>query len=185
MAIAGMLKGLVEKLQGGSFTEPPEGIAEGIRKRLGEGEEVHFTLLNWRAMHKAPTFTDSNTYFSSWFILTNKRIIIARNSSELKTFREIHLHGITDVHYELDRSEPRVTITTPGNVDKIEFQRRTAGRASELEGLLKTVITEARRTAPVAVEAEIVLCGGCGSGIPKTSRFCPECGVRIVLRDSV
>jgi len=128
VAIAGMLKGLVEKLQGGSFTEPPEGIAEGIRKRLGEGEEVHFTLLNWRAMHKAPTFTDSNTYFSSWFILTNKRIIIARNSSELKTFREIHLHGITDVHYELDRSEPRVTITTPGNVDKIEFQRLRGAR---------------------------------------------------------
>ncbi|HML96339.1 MAG TPA: PH domain-containing protein [Thermodesulfobacteriota bacterium] len=185
MAIAGVFKGLVEKLQGGSFTEPPDGIAEGLRKRLGEGEEVLFTLLNWRAMRKAPTFTDSNTYFSSWFILTAKRIIIARNSSELKTFREIPLNGITDIHYELDRSEPRVTITTPGNVDKIEFQKRAAGHASELEGLLKAVIAEARRSAPVAAEGEIVLCGGCGSGIPKTSRFCPECGVRIILRDSV
>ncbi|MCL4246071.1 MAG: PH domain-containing protein [Candidatus Dadabacteria bacterium] len=185
MAIAGVLKGLVEKLQGGSFTELPPGIAEGLRKRLGEGEDVHFTLLNWRAMHKAPTFTDSNTYFSSWFVLTTKRIIIARNSSELKTFREIPLNGITDIHYELDRREPRVTITTPGNVDKIEFQKRAAGHAAELEGLLKTAISEARRTAPVAVETEIVLCGGCGSGIPRTSRFCPECGVRVIIRDGV
>lgn len=185
MAIAEVLKGLVEKLQGGSFTEPPAGIADGIRKRLGEGEEIHFKLLNWRAMHKAPTFIDSNTYFSSWFIVTTKRIIIARNSSELKTFREIPLHGITDIHYELDRREPRVTITTPGHVDKIEFQKRAAGHTAELEELLKMVIAEARRTAPAAAEVEIVLCGGCASRIPRTSRFCPECGVRVIIRDGI
>ncbi|MCC6712555.1 MAG: PH domain-containing protein [Candidatus Dadabacteria bacterium] len=185
MAIAGVLKGLVEKLQGGSFTEPPDGIAEGVRKRLGEGEEIRFTLLNWRAMHKAPTFTDSNTYFRSWFILTTRRIIIARNSSELKTFREIPLNGVTDIHYELDRGEPRVTITTPGNVDKIEFPKRAAGHTAELEELLASAIAEARSAAPVTAEARIVLCGGCGSRIPGTSRFCPECGVRIILRDSI
>jgi len=184
VAISGVLKGLVEKLQGGSFTELPGSIAEGLRKRLDEGEKVHFTLLNWRAIHKAPNFTDSNTYFSSWFILTASRIIIARNSSELKMFREIPLNGITSIHYELDRSEPRMTITTPGNVDKIEFQKKASAHTPELEELLKTVIAEARRAAPVSAAAGIVLCGGCGNGIPKSSRFCPECGVRVIIGEN-
>ncbi len=181
MAISGVLKDLVEKLQGGSFTELPDGIAEGLRRRLADGEKVHFTLLNWRAIHKAPSFTDSNTYFSSWFILTAARIIIARNASELKMFREIPLNSITSIHYELDRREPRMTITTPGNVDIIEFQKKAAAHTPGLEELLKTAIADARRAAPVVAEVNIVLCGGCGSGIPKSSRFCPECGVRIII----
>ena len=185
MAISGVLKGLVEKLQGGSFTELPDSIAEGLRKRLGDGEKVHFTLLNWRAIHKAPSFTDSNTYFSSWFILTAGRIIIARNSSELKMFREIPLNAITGTHYELDRREPRMTITTPGNVDIIEFQKKAGEYISGLEELLKTAIADARSAAPVAATVEIVLCGGCGSSIPKSSRFCPECGVRVIIRDNI
>lgn len=185
MAIAGVLKGLVEKLQGGSFTELPGGIAEGLRKRLVDGEKVFFTLLNWRAIHKAPNFTDSNTYFSSWFILTTARIIIARNSSELKIFREIPLNAITSIDSELDRSEPRMTITTPGNVDKIEFQKKAAEYISRLEELLKTAIADARMAAPVIAELEIVLCGGCGSRIPKSSRFCPECGVRVIIRENI
>lgn len=185
MAIAGVLKGLVEKLQGGSFTELPGGIAEDLQKRLCDGEKVHFTLLNWRAIHKAPSFTDSNTYFSSWFILTAARIIIARNFSELKMFREIPLNAITGTHYELDRREPRMTITTPGNVDIIEFQKKAAAHTPGLEELLKTAIADARRAAPVVATAEIILCGGCGSGIPKSSRFCPECGVRVIIRESV
>ena len=180
-----MLKGLVEKLQGGSFTELPVGIAEGLRKRLGDGEKVHFTLLNWRAIHKAPSFTDSNTYLSSWFILTATRSIIARNSSELKMFREIPLNSITNIHYELDRREPRMTITTPGNADIIEFQKRAAAHTPGLEDILKTAIADSRRAAPVVAEVDIVLCGGCGSGIPKSSRFCPECGVRVIIRESV
>lgn len=173
------IRNLVGRLETRNFTEPPEGVMKGVSNNLKEDERIIFTLLDWRAIYKAPRFTDSNTFFNSWFILTNERILIAKHSSEFKRFRDIPLSGITDIYYELRNRDPRITITTPGNVDIIEFPKRAAEHTGDLEEALGRAVENARKAAPNPVDADFMHCGNCGGRILRSSHFCSECGVRI------
>ena len=78
MVILNAIKNLVSRLETRNYTELPEGIHKGLGKYLHEDETLHVTLLNFRAVYRAPRWLDSNTFFNSWFILTDRRIIIAR-----------------------------------------------------------------------------------------------------------
>ena len=91
MAIVNAIKDFMDSLVTHSYTELPERIKTGLNKYLKDDEEILVTLSNYRAVYRAPKFLDSNTFYSSWFILTNDRIVIARNSSNFKRFRDIPL----------------------------------------------------------------------------------------------
>lgn len=179
MVILNAIKNLVSRLETRNYTELPEGIQKGLGKYLNEDETPHVTLLNFRAIYRAPRWLDSNTFFNSWFILTDRRIIIARNGSVFKRFRDIPLSNITQIYYELDNTEPRITITSPGHEDIIEFSRKSSAHCSELEETLKSAIDAAMKSNPISGEGDFIFCGSCGSRILRGSHFCSECGSKL------
>ena len=169
--IAYGLQNYVNKLDNQNITELPLGIKSGLTKFLTPNEELLFTLRNFRAIYKAPRWIDSNTFFNSWFILTNRRIIIAKNSSSFKKFRDIPYNSINQIEYETGILESRFIIHSPRTVDIIEF----IGEARKhSEGLDQKI----HKTKEEAI-SDTVLCFKCESKMPKESRFCAECGEKI------
>jgi DNA-directed RNA polymerase subunit RPC12/RpoP len=162
-----------------NYTELPHGIRKGVEKYIREEESILVTLLNWRAIYRAPRFIDSNTYFNSWFILTSHRIIIARNSSVFKRFRDIPLSGISQIFYELDNTEPRISITSPGHEDIIEFPRQASHHCAKLEETVKEAVANAMDLIKNLPGGDYIYCSRCGSRIPGSNHFCSECGAKI------
>ena len=179
MAIVSTIKDLVGSLVTRNYTELPESVQIGLNKYLNDGEQIIITLLNYRAIYKAPKFIDCNTFFQSWFILTDDRIIIARNSSKFKRFRDISLTDITQIFYELDETEPKISITTPGNEDIIEFMRAGAEHCKNLDMQINLAIENAKTINSKGVNYEYILCKKCGSKVLSQSKYCSECGSRI------
>lgn len=179
MAIGSVLKSIVNGLVTSNYTEVPEKIRNGLDKYLTSNEEILLTLLNYRAIYKAPRWLDSNTFFNSWFVLTNHRIIIARNSSKFKRFRDIPLSEITQVFYELEEDEGRISITCPGKEDIIEFSKGAAPHFENLEKHLNNAHANAKEQSRMNLDPESILCTKCGSKIDSESKFCPECGARV------
>ena len=178
MALSGVLKTLVNNLVTKNYTELPETIRPGLEKYLGENENILLTLLNYRAIYKAAKWVDSNTFFNSWFILTNNRIVIARNSSKFKRFRDIPLHEITQIFYELDEDQGKISITCPAKEDIIEFSKGAQPYFEDLEIKVKEAIQNAKVNKP-ELDTETIICTKCGSKIDIESKFCPECGARV------
>lgn len=160
-------------------TELPKGIQTGLGKYLNNGEKILITLLDFRAIYKAPTFLESNTFFNSWFILTNNRIIIARNSSGFKRFRDIPLDTITQIYSELDNTDPKITINSPGNEDIIEFPKQASAHCATLEKSLRDAIENAKISHKEPGDRDFIFCPKCGSQTLKTGHFCSECGSRL------
>ena len=179
MALVSTIKDLIGSLVTQNFTELPETIHSGLINYLNEEEHIIITLLNHRAIYKAPKFIDSNTFFHSWFILTSDRIIIVRNSSGFKRFRDIRLADITQMYYELDETEPKIYITTPGNEDIIEFMRAGAEHCKNLDKLIDDAIESAKNRKTVHINDKHILCNKCGSQVLSQSKYCSECGSRM------
>jgi hypothetical protein len=172
-------KGYLNKQKAQNFTELPPGIRAGLSKYLTPDEEILLTLRNFRAIYKAPRWLDSNTFFNSWFILTNQRIIIARSSSSFKKFRDIPHHTISRAEYEAGELESRLIIHSPGTVDIIEFLREAKVYCEDLKQKVNEVLDLARKREEYPLVLDTIFCRECGNKIPRQSKFCSECGVRL------
>jgi hypothetical protein len=179
MAIVSAIKDFVGSLVTHNHSELPQRIQTGLNKYLRDDEDILLTLLDYKAIYRAPKFIDSNTYFNSWFILTNDRIIIARNSSKFKRFRDIPLLDITQIFYELDITEPKMSITTPGKEDVIEFTRAASAHCVDLDKKIDSAIENAKTRKLQAVKDDFTLCSKCGSKVLSESKYCSECGSRL------
>ena len=170
------LKDSLDRTRTKNFAELPSGIKTGLAKYLEPGEEILLTLLNFRAIYKAPTLMDSNTFFNSWLILTNSRIIIAKNSSTFNKFRDIPHSTIDQFYYETGALESTLTIHTPGSVDKIMFLSEARRYCKDLDAKVNKAIEEAKKHSGLS---DTIFCSQCRSKIPKGSKFCSECGARL------
>ncbi len=162
-----------------NFTELPQGAKNELSKYLKQDEEIIFLVRNFRAIYKAPRWIDSNTFFNSWFILTSQRIIIAKNSSSFKRFREISLDSIGEIDHEKESSDYRLTIDSPGRVDTIEFLRESNIYCEGLEQKLTEALEKARQGKVPHQTFGSVVCNECGSRVAVQSKFCSECGVKL------
>ncbi|HEX3034880.1 MAG TPA: PH domain-containing protein [Thermodesulfobacteriota bacterium] len=170
------LKGFFSKEKERNFTELPSGVKGGLAVYLKSGEEILFTLRNFRAIYKAPRWLDSNTFFNSWLILTNSRVIIAKNSSSFKRFRDIPLGEIKQIDYETGALESRLTIESPGSVDIIEFLRESKKLSEDLSRIINQALGNFRNSGQ---HISLIFCFKCGNKVPQGSKFCSECGERL------
>jgi hypothetical protein len=170
------IQGFISRLESKNFTELPSELKASLSSYLSQDEEILLTLRNYRAIYKAPKWIDSNTYFNSWFILTDQRILILRNSSSFKLFRDIPFDEVSRTLYEMEQLEPRVTIITPGKEDKIEFVSEVIKHCEDIGNKINEAMEKNRQNSKTTPEKDTMYCHNCGSRIPRKSNFCPECG---------
>jgi NADH pyrophosphatase NudC (nudix superfamily) len=170
------IEGFLNKLESKNFTKLPSDLNGSLSSYLSPGEEILLTLRNYRAIHKAPNWIDSNTYFNSWFILTDQRILILRNSSSFKLFRDIALDEVSRTHYEMEKLEPRITIISPGKEDRVEFVSEVTKHCEDIGKKVNEALEISRQNSQLSGEKDTRYCPNCGSKIPRTSNFCSECG---------
>jgi hypothetical protein len=173
------IQGLIHKLESRDFTELPSELNGSLSSYLSPGEEILLTLRNYRAIYKAPKWIDSNTYFNSWFILTDQRILILRNSSSFKMFRDIPLDEVSRTLYEMEKLEPRITITTPGKEDRIEFVSQVTEHCEDIGKRVNEALEKNRLSSKITQEKDTMYCHNCGSKIPRKTNFCPKCGTSL------
>jgi len=174
------IKRYLNNLESQNLTDLPSHLTDGLDNYLKAEEAVLLTLRNYRAMYIAPRWLDSNTFFNSWFILTNQRILILRNSSSFKMFREIPFDEIQRTNYEMDGLEPRITIISSDKEDKIDFLRDAIRHCEDIEEIFNNALMNAREKAETRVARETMFCYNCGSKIPRKSKFCSECGQELI-----
>ena len=170
------VQGLISKLESKNFTELPSELNGSLSDYLSPGEKILLTLRNYRAIYKAPKWIDSNTYYNSWFILTDQRILILRNSTSFKMFRDIALDEVSRTLYEVEKLEPRITIISPGNEDRIEFLRDATKHCEHIGKKVNEALEISRQNSQLSTKKDTMNCPNCGSKIPRTSNFCSECG---------
>jgi len=163
-----------------NLTELPSNLKNGLEGYLKQEEVVIFTLRNYRAMYIAPRWLDSNTFFNSWFIITNQRILILRNSSSLKIFRDIPFDDIHRTNYEMNRLEPRIRIISSDKEDRIDFLSDAIRHCENIEETLNRALMDARKRAETSPAGDTMFCYNCGSKIPRKSKFCSECGQELI-----
>lgn len=151
----------------------PEKLLSDIKGILDEDESLVFSIKALSAKYKAPRLLDSNTFFNPFFILTTRRVIIARNSSRLNIFREIELRNILDHKIESSGNSPGLTLKHYNASDIITFHPSSPEQSEQLDGFLSELL-EKRHSAA----GKTIFCRYCGEKIPADSNFCPECGSR-------
>ncbi|MGQ0792952.1 MAG: zinc ribbon domain-containing protein [Deltaproteobacteria bacterium] len=173
------IKNYIASMKRQTLAELPAGLKSGLYASLAAGEEVLFILRDFRAMHKAPRWVDSNTWFNSWFILTSARVIVAKNASSLKKLRDIPHDIITRWDVDIADAEPKVTIWTATTEDSVEFSKESKGFAAGLDKILADAVEKSRKAAERFQILDSALCFKCGAKIPRKSNFCPECGQKL------
>jgi len=173
------IKEIFDRFEAKNSTELPADLQTGLSNYLTPGEDVLITLKNYRAIYKAKRWSDSNTFFNSWFILTNLRILILRNSSSFKMFRDIPLEVIRETNYELDRLEPRIKFSSHDGEDIIEFSKRSMNYCKEIENKVKDALANVTIVQKDSPDSETIYCNNCGTRILRHSNFCFRCGTKL------
>lgn len=155
----------------------PEKLHSNIRQYLSENEEIRCSIKNHRAIHNANNWKNKNTFFNSWCILTDKRLLILRNLNYVKVFREIHIPKIDD--YRIEKSEDNlvISIITSGIKDSIEFSRHLVSHADKFSDKFTDTVKQCKEKYLIDKQGIIKLqCTKCRKLVLQEDKFCSNCG---------
>ena len=150
----------------------PEKIKKDLLWNLKDSEEkLVVSLKTRRAIHRAPSIINSNTFYNAYAIITSKRLILARDSSKLKTFREILMSSVDSYLYEEENDTPSLNIESGHSKFILAFSPHSFTEA-------KTFLSVFRRVLDESKPADL-FCSKCGKKTPVDSVYCSHCGEKI------
>lgn len=155
----------------------PEKLHSRIIEYLSDNEEIRCSIKNHRAVHYANNWQDKNTFFNSWCILTDKRLLILRNLNYVKVFREIHIPKIDD--YSIEKSEDNIVINilTSGIKDTIEFSKYLVSHADKFSDKFTDTVKHVKGKYMADYQGIIKLeCPNCTKLVLDDDKFCSNCG---------
>ena len=158
-------------------TELSDKLKESILSNLKDGEQLIHSIRNFRAFCDAKSYQDKNTYFNSWCILTDRRLLIIRNLDHFNLFREIALPEVTDHKIEKSEAEVIITFTTAKAKDVIEFSKNAVSFAVEFSDILVKTLKTAKDKHSITKDGKIEKkCDDCGIFVAQETKFCSDCG---------
>ena len=150
----------------------PEQIKKDLLWNLkGSGEKLILSLKTHRAVHKAPATRDSNTFYKAYAIITSRRLILAKDSSKLNTFREIPLASVESYRYEEENKKPHLNIESLKSKFILTFPPDSFTEAETFFGTFRKILENSK--------LEELFCGKCEKKIPVDSVYCSHCGEKI------
>lgn len=158
----------------------PEKLHSSVKEYLSGNEEIRCSIKNHRAVHNANNWNDKNTFFNSWCILTNRRLLILRNFDYVKVFREIDIPRIEDYRIEKSEDNINIKITTSGILDTIEFPRYLVSHADKFSNKFADTVKHCKEKYLVDNQGIIKLeCPKCKKPVSEGDKFCSGCGSRL------
>lgn len=148
----------------------PEPIKKDISLNFKNGEEkLILSIKTHRIIHKASTFSDSNTFYSAYAIITSERLIFARNSSRFKTFDEVPMSLIDNYTYENNGNEPLLKIKSASSKFILELPSCSSEQAKTFTNALQTALNQHKTHKTME-------CCKCSKKITPDSVYCSYCG---------
>ena len=162
-----------------SFTDPtgrallelPENIRKDLSVSLRKDEAILISMKTERAIYKAGQSRDSNTYYKAFAVVTGKRLILARQSSRLKIFRDFQLSEVSGLLYEEINGKPTIHADLLSSKYILSMPPRSFDEAKEFFDAFNSAIGPKK--------SEDFLCSSCGKKIPKDSVYCSYCGEKL------
>jgi hypothetical protein len=159
----------------------PKLLHNNIREYLANNEDIKCSIKNYRAIHNADKWRDRNTFYNSWCILTDKRLLILRNLNYVKVFREIQVPKIDDYSIEKSDDNIMVKIITSGVEDRIEFSRYLIDHAVKFTDKFTNLVKTSKEKYIVDKQGRIKMkCPKCSKAISEEDKFCSNCGSSLV-----
>lgn len=150
----------------------PEQIKKDLLWNLrGSDEKLILSLKTHRAIHKAPATRDSNTFYNAYAVITSRRLILAKDSSKLNTFREIPLASVDTYRYEEENNKPNLVIESHRSEFTLTFPHDSFPEADAFFSIFQKAIDDSK-----LVDS---FCSKCGKKIPVDSVYCSHCGEKI------
>lgn len=152
----------------------PEKLHDELKENLQPSEEIINTLRLFKSNYKAERIIDRNSFFNAFMILTNQRIIVARNSKSLQKFRDIPLNIIQHHTFEVSSDRPILTIHMLNSRDILEFPKKSKAQVDPAIESLKHLLSKTNEEPK-----DKIYCRFCGYSIPSDSSFCENCGKKL------
>lgn len=154
----------------------PESLKEEILNELEDGETLLKCVQSLSSTYKPKNWLDRNTFFNTFLIFTSKRLIVARNSRELKIFRDIDINQIQKYKFNIaKRGHNIIEIQSFDSRDKIVIHKTLTDEVEELKQLFTQQIDKIEK----GLETNFIYCKHCGIKIPFDSTFCSSCGKKV------
>ena len=150
----------------------PEQIKKDLLWNLkGSDEKIVLSLKTHRAIHKAPATRDSNTFYKAYAIITTRRLILAKDSSKLNTFREIQLAAVDNYRFEEENMKPNLNIESHQSRFILTFPPNSFTEAETFFTTFRQVQNKSKQQGRY--------CSKCRKKIPVDSVYCSHCGERV------
>lgn len=160
------------------FLAPPKIDSDELRELLGEDDSVLLTVQTLSCTYKPRAWVDRNTFFRSILMLTEKRILLLKNSSKVNVLRNIEFDTITHHKFGSTRSKGlKLEIKTVDAEDSIMFHQQYRNEFEELSEKFEEVMAQAIELSTGT--GETFFCMHCGAKIPAASVFCSSCGKKV------
>ena len=170
-------RGIFKKLSD-FFLAPPKIDSDELRELLGEDDSVLLTVQTLSCTYKPRAWVDRNTFFRSILMLTEKRILLLKNSSKVNILRDIEFDTITHHKFGSTRSKGlKLEIKTVDAEDSIMFHQQYRNEFEELSEKFEEVMSQAIELSTGT--GETFFCMHCGAKIPAASVFCSSCGKKV------
>lgn len=149
----------------------PERIKNDLSLSLSGDEKIIVSMKSDRIIYRAGSSRDSNTFYKTFAVLTNKRIIIAKNSNSLKIFRDFQLNQVNSLLYEEVASKPTIHVDA---LNSKYILSMPPGSFAETKTFFDTFNSSLEQGKQLNN-----FCSKCGNKIHSDSVYCSHCGNKI------
>ena len=149
----------------------PEKIKYELSLSLSGDEKIVVSMKTDRVIYRAGSSRDSNTFYKTFAILTSKRLIITKNSTSLKIFRDIQLSQVNSLLYEEVASKPAIHVDVVNSKYVLSMPPGSFAEAK--------IFFDTFNSSLETGKLDNKFCSKCGNKIHTDSVYCSHCGKKI------
>ncbi len=156
-----------------SLAEIPPELRAALDQQMNNEKILHCLRVE-KVFYKNPSSFSGETFFRNVAVLTDKRLILAKESSSYQKIKTFFLVSVSGCESHSDSGKPALLV---------EFSDRSQVRlvfafddpeTGVFENTLKRVRSDQKETRTGGA-----FCGQCGKQSRAGARFCHECGTRL------
>ena len=138
---------------------------------LSGDEKIVISMKTESVIYKAGSSKDSNTFYKIFAILTSKRVILAKNSTSLKIFRDFQLSQVNSLLYEEVASKPTIHVDIANSKYILSLPPGSFTESKTFFDTFNSLLEPGKR--------ENNFCSKCGNKIHTDSVYCSHFGKKI------